>query len=1048
MILSEISIRRPVFTAMVTIALMTLGLLGARNLGVDLYPNVEFPFVVVVTSYPGAGPEEVEQLVTKRIEEAVSGINGVDKVNSYSRDSTSTVVIQFKLKTDPKAAAADVRDKVAGARGDLPKDIDDPVVQRFDPTAIPVLTYALSSTRDPAEARRIAEDVVKPRFEAVDGVAAVTVVGGLEREVHVFVAPDRLEALGLSLSGLAAQLGADAFDLPSGRITTGPAELSVKTAGRFRSLAALRGYVVARLPSGAQVTLGEIARIEDGYAEARTRTRLDGQPAVLLEIQKQGGTNTVAIANASYRVAEKLQAALPSDVRLYRALDLSTFIRQNVSGVTEAILFGGAMAILVIFVFMLDWRSTLISALSLPTSVVTTFLVMWWFGFSFNMMTLMGLSLAIGLLIDDAVVVRENIYRHMEQGEDAITAARRGTAEIGLAVMATTFTIVAVFVPVAFTGGMVGQFFREFGITVAGAVLVSLFVSFTLDPMMSARVMKPVAPGHHAGLRAHRLFGPIVRGLDALDRGYREALAWALGHRKTIAALATGLFVGSLVLASTMGSEFFAPEDRGEFMIQLEAPAGTSLDEMDRVTAAVEAVARKNPEVRSVVTTVGPNADVNKATVRVFATKKAERKVSQWEIQDALRGELAAFPALKVAFAEMDYMGGGTEYPVTFYVRGDDYGAIQRAAVQALQVLKRVRGVKDADMSFRPGLPEAEIRVDRARAADLGTSVGEVARTARLALEGEVVAKYREGDRDYDIRVQLAPEARRVVDVLPALTVPAAARGGQLVRLADVAHVAAGTGPATIERMDRQRQISLTANVEGRSLGEVVADVDRGLAPLARDGIRFVWAGQADDMKETFANMLLALVVAVLFIYFVLASQFESFVHPFTIMASLPLAIVGALLLLFIAGLHISLAVWIGLILLMGLVTKNAILLVDLTNALRASGKGMQEALLEAGPTRLRPILMTSAAMVLGMLPSALTRGEGSEFRAPMSIAVIGGVVASTFLTLVVVPVVYTWLDRFTLKHDIVGAHAPNRAAPDTGGDAPRNAAAARREET
>lgn len=1049
MFLSEVSIQRPVFTTMVTIALMTLGLLGARNLGIDLYPNVEFPFVVIVTTYPGAGPEEVEQLVTKPIEEAVSGINGVDKVNSYSRDSVSTVVIQFKLKTEPKAAAADVRDKVAGVRGELPTDVEDPVVQRFDPTAIPVLTYALSSTRDPAEARRIADDVVKPRFEAVEGVAGVIVEGGLEREVHVYADPGKLEALGLSLAGLASQLGADAFDLPAGRITAGASELSVKTAGRFRSLEELRGFVVAALPSGAQVRLADVARIEDGYAEARTRTRLDGQDAILLEIQKQGGTNTVAIADEAYRVAARLQSTLPADVRLYKALDLSNFIRENIFNVTEAILFGGAMAILVIFVFMLDWRSTFISALSLPTSVVTTFLVMWWFGFTFNMMTLMALSLAIGLLIDDAVVVRENIYRHMEKGEDAITAARRGTGEIGLAVMATTFTIVAVFVPVAFTGGMIGQFFREFGITVAAAVLVSLFISFTLDPMMSARVMKPIAPGHHERLRAHPVFGRMVRFLDGLDRAYRDALAWALGHKKTVAGAATALFVGSIALASTMGSEFFTPEDRGEFMIDLEAPAGTSLDAMDRTTAEVEAIVRRNPEVRSVVTTVGPREDVNRATVRVFTTKKRERQISQWELQNQLRRELAPIPALRFAFAEMDYMGGGgAQFPVTLYVRGDDYDALQAASVPVLEAVKRIPGIKDADMSYRPGLPEAEIRVDRARAADLGTSVGVIARTARLALEGEVVAKYREGDRDWDVRLQLVPEARRAVATLDGLMVPVAGGGGggSLVRLGEVAEVARGAGPATIERMDRQRQIAITANVDGRALGEVVADIDRALAPLANDGIRFVWAGQAEDMKDTVANMLIALVVAVLFIYFVLASQFESFVHPFTIMASLPLAIVGALVLLFLAGLHISLAVWIGLILLMGLVTKNAILLVDLTNELRAKGSGMVEALLEAGPTRLRPILMTSAAMVLGMLPSAISRGEGSEFRAPMAIAVIGGVIASTFLTLVVVPVVYTWLDRFTLKNKSAATRDPFRESA-AGGDVPKHVAAARRED-
>ena len=1032
MFLSEISISRPVFTAMVTAGLMTLGLLGARSLGVDLYPNVEFPVVVVTTPYPGAGPEEVEQLVSKVVEEGVSGVNGVDKVRSTSRDSVSTVIIEFKLETDPKAAASDVRDRVAALRAKLPREVEDPVVLRFDVGAMPIVTYALSA-RDPAEARRLADDVVKPRFEAVTGVAAVTIVGGRQRAVRLFVDAGRLESLGVSLVSLAQLIGGESFDLPAGRIDSGTTEMSVKTLGRFRSLGELREVVVASLPSGAQVRLGDVARIEDGFEDERSLSRLDGKDAVLLDVQKQAGSNSVAIADALYRTATKLEKDLPADAHLVKAMDLTTFIRGNIGGVTEAIFFGGAMAILVIFIFMLDWRSTLISSLALPTSVVTTFLVMWLCGYTFNMMTMMALSLAIGLLIDDAVVVRENIYRHMERGEDPVTAARRGTSEIGLAVMASTFTIVAVFVPVAFMGGMVGQFFREFGITVTAAVVVSLFISFTLDPMLSARVMRPMQRGHHERMRAHRVFGKIVAALDRIDASYARLLAWSLGHKKSILGIATALFAGTLGLVPLMGAEFLAPEDRGEFRVILEAPAGTSLAAMDRITRDVEAAVRSHPDVRSLVTTVGPGAEANKANVRVFTTKKGERHESQWQIQDDLRRRLAAFPALLYTFAELDYgEGGQAEYPITLQVRGEDYGALQAAAVRALAAVKRVPGVKDADTSYRPGRPEAEVRVDRARAADLGTSLGIVARTARLALEGEVVGKYRAGDRDYDVRLQLNPESRQSLSSLAALTVPSMRPGGAPVRLGEVARVAPGTGPATIDRMDRQRQITITANVDGRSLGEVVDDIDRALAPLAHGGVRFVWSGQTELMQDTFTNMLLALFVAVLFIYFVLASQFESFVHPLTIMVSLPLAIVGAFLLLFLSGFAVGLAAMIGVILLMGLVTKNAILLVDSANQSRAAGKDMIEALMHAGATRLRPILMTSAAMVLGMLPSAVLRGPGSEFRAPMAVAVIGGVIASTFLTLVVVPVVYTFMDRLTLRSrrgDTVSTAAAEKAA-------------------
>jgi hydrophobic/amphiphilic exporter-1 (mainly G- bacteria), HAE1 family len=1060
MFLSEISIKRPVFTAMVTIALMTLGLLGARSIGVDLFPDVSFPIVTVVTPYPGAAPEEVEQLVTKPIEEQVSSVNGVDEVRSFSRDSVSTIIVQFKLGIDVKTAAADVRDKVAGIRGKLPTDIKDPVIQRVDPTAQPIMTYAVSSSRDAAETRRIAEDVLKPRLEAIDGVASVAVNGGLEREIHVYADRARLEALGLSLAGLARDLGADGFDLPAGRINAGAAELNVKTLGRFRTLDELRQVVVATLPSGAQVHLAEGARVEDGYKGARVRTRLDGKDAVALEIQKQGGTNTVKIADAVYKAVRELERTLPPDVKMVKAIDQSVYIRQNIGSVTEAIVFGGAMAILVIFLFMLDWRSTFISSLALPTSVVTTFLAMWWLGFTFNMMSLMALSLAIGLLIDDAVVVRENIYRHMERGEDPITAARRGTAEIGLAVMATTFTIVAVFVPVAFMGGVVGQFFRQFGLTVTAAVLVSLFISFTLDPMMSARVVKPIQPGHHERLRAGRLTGPIVRFFDALDRWYRGLLAWSLRHKKTVMLGATALFFGSIGLTPLMGKEFMTPEDRGEFRVILEMPAGTSVDEMDRVTRRAEEVVRGNREVRTLFVTVGPGEEANKATLRIYTTHKRDRKASQWQIQDDLRQRLAKLPALKATIADISFVeGGGVELPITLYVRGDDYRELQDTARAVLGVVKGVRGVKDADVSFRPGRPETDLRVDRARAADLGVSVAAVAQAARLALEGEVVAKYRQGERDHDVRLQLSPEDRRELATVPDLMLPQTGRrlgasgpaASKLVRISDVADVVAGSGPATIERMNRQRQIIVSANLENRSLGDAVADIQAGLAKLPRPaGTTFVFGGQTQRMQETFDNMGLALLVAVVFIYFVLASQFESFIHPFTIMMALPLAIVGALLLLFLTGNPIGMPAMIGIILLMGLVTKNAILLVDLTNELRARGKGMSEALLEAGPTRLRPILMTSAAMVLGMLPTAIGRAEGSEFRAPMAISVIGGVITSTFLTLVVVPIVYTWMDRFTLKKKSAASHDPFRAvdrAEADGAEAePKRAHAYRRE--
>src|SRR5579871_2932899 len=528
MLLSDVSIKRPVFTTMVTLCLMMMGILGGRNLGVDLFPDVSFPVVSVTTIFRGAGPSEVERLVTKPIEEACSSINGVDQVRSFSRDSYSTVIIQFKLETDIKMAATDVRDKISAIVGKLPTDIDQPIIQRLDPTALPILTYAVSSSRNSAETRTLVEDKIKPKVETVNGVAAVSVVGGLEREIHVFVDRGAAESLGLSLDQLAEQVSSSGMDIPAGKLYFTEHELSVKTSSRYDDLNALSQLVVKSHKNGSQVLLSDVATVVDGYKEDRVITKLNGEPAVTFEVQKQGGSNTVAIADGVYRVLDGLKKDLPPDVKIVKAIDNSTFIRSNIHEVTEALLFGGLMAILVIFIFMLDWRSTLISSLALPTSVVTTFFIMWWLGFTFNMMSLLGLSLAIGLLIDDAVVVRENIYRHMERGADPITAARVGTSEIALAVMATTLAIVAVFVPIAFMSGMVGRMFRQFGLTVAAAVMVSLFISFTLDPMMSARVVKPVSPGRHDELKRHRIFGPIVRALDWMNNFYNEVLIWSL----------------------------------------------------------------------------------------------------------------------------------------------------------------------------------------------------------------------------------------------------------------------------------------------------------------------------------------------------------------------------------------------------------------------------------------------------------------------------------------------------------------------------------------
>lgn len=1017
MFLSDISIKRPVFTTMFTLCLMTLGILGGRSLGVDLFPDVAFPFVSITTIYPGAAPSEIERLVSKPIEEAVSSINGVDVVRSFSRDSQSSVLVQFTLETDIKTASTDVRDRIAAILGNLPNEIEQPIIQRLDPTSLPILTYAVSSTRNSSETRQIIEDTIKPKIEAVDGVAAVNIIGGLEREVHVHVNRRLAESLGLSLSTIAGAVSSAGIDVPAGKLYLANQDLLVKTAARYEDLPSLSRLVVASHSNGSQVLLSDIATIEDGYKDERVIAKLNGIDTVTFEVQKQGGTNTVAIADQVYSVLDNIKKNLPADINFVKVIDNSTFIRTNINEVAEALIFGGLMAILVIFVFMLDWRSTFISALALPTSVVTTFFMMWILGFSFNMMTLLGLSLAIGLLIDDAVVVRENIYRHMEQGSDPITAARVGTAEIALAVTATTLTIVAVFVPIAFMSGIVGRMFKQFGLTVSAAVLVSLFVSFTLDPMMSARVVKPVEPGRHEKLLRHRIYGPIVRFFDVLNRNYRNILSWSIAHPKTIFGSSLAMFVGSLALVSIMGKEFVSNGDRGEFRINFELAAGTPLNETARILSTVESIIKAHPQVVTLYSIVGSSGETHKSSIRVYTTKIDKRPgISQVDIQNDLRNRLSSVPGLRFNISEIGLLEGSEqELAIMLYVRGENYDTLRELSERALALIKNTSGTTDVDTSYRGGKPELTVVPNRATAFNLGINIQNLARITRLALEGEVVGKYKDVDRDIDIRLQIAPEDRLTKTAISDLAVTNTS--GTLVKIGDVANLKESHGPATIERMDRQRQILLSANVVGRSLGEVSADIEKALKTIDKPaGYTFEFGGQTQRMKETFTNMLLALFVAVIFIYFVLASQFESFIHPFTIMATLPLAIVGALVLLFLANFSIGMSSMIGIVLLMGLVTKNAILLVDCTNQLREQGKPIQEAILEAGPIRLRPILMTSAAMVLGMLPTALTSGESAAFRAPMATAVIGGVVVSTFLTLVVVPVVYMFMDRFSIK--------------------------------
>lgn len=1009
MTLSDVSIRRPVFTAMMSIALVVLGILGYRRLGTDLYPDVAFPFVTVTTVYAGASPQDVEDSVTRPIEDAVSSIAGIERVFSLSREDVSLVFVEFKLSVPLAEGVQNVRDKVGVAQGQLPIGSQAPVIAQYDVAAQPVLVFSAATGGSGVALREMLDDQVRPRLEQIEGVAAVRVVGGGEPELSVELFPERLRALGLSPDAVFQRVRGEHLDLPGGRYPVGAGEVGVRVRGEFTDVDGLRRMPVALGPDGSLVRLDEVALVRAGAKEPRTLVRTDGVDSVALEVVKQAGANSAAVATTVKKLLPELERQ--HHFRAQILIDQAVTIEANAREVWVAIFFGGAMAILIILLFLLDLRGTFISALALPTSVVGTLFAMWAMGFSINQLTLLGLSLAIGLLIDDAVVVRESITRRLERGDAPAEAASRGTSEIALAVMATTFTLVAVFVPVAFMQGVVGQFFREFGLTIAVAVVISLFVAFTLDPMLSARLTRRRVPGQEG--RGQGLRRRLQSMLERTDRLYSRSLDWVLRHRLATVLAAAALFVASLGVGRLLGSEFMPHEDRNQLVVNLEFPPGTSLATTSRRSAALEERVRALPGVSAVYSTVGYMEDARLARWIVNLVDKSRRSESALAYQEKTRRILAGEPSLATSAVSDPPMfeGMGDYAPIIMRVTGRDFGKLREEARWLVDTMRQIPALADVQLKDSPGKPELQVEVDRDEAARFGVPAGSVALQVRLATEGEVAGKVREGRRESEIRVRLAGEDRESPEAMRRMWIQTP-HGP--VGLSQLAALRPAEGPAVIEHQTRERSVSVWAQIRpGHDLGSATAELRRRLAAHQLPaGYGLIWDGMQKEQAESNQNMSLALLIAVVFIYIVLASQFESLVHPFTIMLSLPLAVVGAMLGLAVTGKAISMGSLIGLILLMGLVTKNAILLVDGALQRVRAGDGPLEAVRKAGPRRLRPILMTSGAMVLGMLPTALGRGMGSEFRSPMAIVVIGGVVTSTMLTLWVVPVVFVWVER------------------------------------
>ena len=1050
---TQVSLKNPVFATMVMMAFVVLGLFSYQRLKIDQFPNIDFPVVVVITEYPGAAPEIVESEVSKKIEEAVNSIAGINALTSRSYEGQSIVVLEFQLHIEGRKAADDVREKVASIRNLLRTEVKESRVIRFDPSSRSIWSLAVLPTSNATkpmsgvELTNWADEKLKKRLENVRGVGSVTLVGGTKREVNLYLNPQAMNALGVSADQVVNAVKAENQDLPVGSIRSITQDRVVQIQARMERPEDFGEIIVAKKGS-TSIRLSQVATVKDGAQEIENMALYNGQRTLLLTVQKAQDENTIDVIDGLNKTIQEMRADLPVGIQLQPIFDGSRPIRVSVNNVRQTLFEGAFLTILIVFLFLNSWRSTVITGLTLPIAIIGTFLFMDLFGFTINMVTLMALSLCVGLLIDDAIVVRENIVRHVQMGKSPYQAAMDGTQEIGLAVLATTLSIVAVFLPIGFMAGIIGKFFHEFGITIVAAVLISMFVSFTLDPMLSSIWHDPSIQSHGQSNSSRNWYdisiGKVTHWFatltDQLGEVYQSILRWSLGHRLTTVFIAISVFVISLVMVPLLGTEFIPKADFSETYISFYTPVGSSLEVTESKAKQVENVLREMPEVRYTLSTINTGSANGKIYCSMYLrmVDRNQRKRSVDEMSAVFRQRLLSIPGITVTHVGLvDPVGGNKQ--IEFSLMGPDQQELERMAKQIMPQVKQIPGLVDLDSSVKPDKPTIEIKVKREAASDLGLGVAQISGQLRTLVAGQVVGNWRSSnDQTYDVNVRLNPDARKTLADLERLpfTVGQASDGSsRIVRLNQIAEVQESTGPNQINRREMSREVAINANAYNRTVGEISNDIRRIMDNYKMpDGYRYQFSGSTKNMQESFGYALSSLAMAIIFIYMILASQFKSFLQPMALMTSLPLTFIGVVLALLMFNSALSMFSIIGVVMLMGLVTKNAILLVDfairaregLANADGSLQKGLSrhDALLLAAKVRLRPILMTTLAMIFGMVPLAFALSEGSEQRAPMGQAVIGGVITSSLLTLVVVPVVYCYLDDLAqwLKQKCRGA--------------------------
>lgn len=1020
--LTQLSLKRPTALVMFFLALVVIGLISYTRLPVDLLPSMNWPWVAVITTWPGAGPKEIETMVSKPLEDAVVSLNKLKHIRTYNRENVSVMMLEFDMTANADVVATETQRVINAARANLPDDAKEPQLYKADLASLPILRLAVSSDLPGTDLFTLVDQKVKPRLEQIDGVAQVNLSGQEEREIQIAIDPEKLKTHGLSLNDVNTVLASENLDVPAGKIYGQSQDFTLRVAGKYATVEEIER---TRLPlsDGSAIFLRDVATVSDTIKADRSLARLMGTSALGIQVVKQAQANSVKTAQRVRAELDKLEKDYRGLIHFEVAQDITLFTRDAIKEVQRNIFEALVVVALVLLLFLHSFRNSLIVLVAIPISLISTFVTMALFGHSINLMTTMAMGLVIGVLVDDSIVVLENIHRWLKKGADPNTAAIQGRNEISLAAISISMVDVVIFTPVGFIGGMVGMIFREFSVAFVTAVLTSLLVSFTITPLLSSRLnTRDTVEGEKWMRGFARKF---EAWFESLQESYRKLLGWSLDHRGRVILIATLAMIASIALIPLgfIGGDFMPKTDRGEFAVVTKMPLGTTLTDNNAAMSKIENFVMGLPDVVQVMSTIGQQEGENGietnprvGSIQVKLKPKRERSQPTAVTEKQIAQFADKIPGMEAVINEIGIFGAANAQPIQYEVRGQDLDSVQVAVQHAMSILRTIPGATDVQTSFELGSPELQVVVDREKAANSFLTPGEVALALRNAVNGYLITRFRTGEIEVDIRSILTPKYRNDPSLVGQIEIKNHA--GQMIKLGDVAQIERTSGPSSITRKDRERLVTVSANISGRSLSQVQGAFDKEMAKYKPPtGVSFFAFGEVENMREMMSDMMFAIALSILFVYMILAVLYESYIHPLVVMFSVPTALVGALFGLALTGYTLSMFSMIGMLILMGLVTKNGILLVDVTNQLRAKGLDRREAILAAGPLRLRPILMTTMTMVVGMLPLALALGEGSEMRAGMGIVIIGGLISSLLLTLILVPVMYTLLDRFSRKH-------------------------------